>query len=39
MNVVGWVALGVVVVVVVAGATVGVRSIPDAQRDQKNRRM
>ncbi len=39
MNVVGWVALGVVVVVVVAGATVGVRSIPDAVRYMKIRRM
>ena len=39
MDVVGWVAVGVVVVVVVAGATVGVRSIPDAQRYLKIRRM
>ncbi len=39
MEVVGWVAIGVVVVVVLAGATVGVRSIPDARRYLKIRRM
>jgi hypothetical protein len=39
MEVVGWVALGVVAAVVVAGAMVGVRSIPDARRYMKIRRM
>ncbi len=39
MEVVGWVALGVVAVVVLAGAAVGVRSIPDARRYLKIRRM
>ena len=39
MDVIGWVAIGVVVVVVVGGAPVGVRSIPDAQRYMKIRRM
>jgi hypothetical protein len=39
MEVVGWVALGVVAAVVVAGALVGVRSIPDARRYMKIRRM
>ena len=39
MEVVGWVAVGVVAVVVVAGATVGVSSIPDARRYMKMRRM
>ena len=39
MAVVGWVAIGVVGVVVVGGALVGVMSIPDAMRYMKIRRM
>jgi hypothetical protein len=39
MEVVGWVAVGVVAAVVIAGAMVGVRSIPDARRYLKIRRM
>jgi hypothetical protein len=39
MQVVGWVALGVAAAVVLAGALVGVRSIPDARRYMKIRRM
>jgi hypothetical protein len=39
MAVVGWVALGIAVVVVVAGGVIGVRSIPDARRYMKIRRM
>ncbi|MDT5236113.1 MAG: hypothetical protein QOF47_2100 [Mycobacterium sp.] len=39
MEVVGWVALGVVAAVVVGGAMVGVMSIPDAMRYLKIRRM
>jgi len=39
MEAVGWVAVGVVAAVVVVGALVGVRSIPDAQRYLKIRRM
>lgn len=39
MEVVGWVAVGVVAAVILAGALVGVRSIPDAQRYLKMRRM
>jgi hypothetical protein len=39
MEVVGWVAIGVVAAVVVGGAMVGVMSIPDAMRYLKIRRM
>ncbi|PRC44646.1 hypothetical protein C6A85_99175 [Mycobacterium sp. ITM-2017-0098] len=39
MEVVGWIATAVVAVVVVAAVTLGVRSIPDAQRYLKMRRM
>jgi hypothetical protein len=39
MQVVGWVAVGVVAAVVVGGAVLGVRSIPDVQRYLKIRRM
>lgn len=39
MEVVGWIAAVVVAAVVVAGVVVGVRSIPDAQRYLKMRRM
>lgn len=39
MQVVGWVAIGVVAAVVLTGALVGVMSIPDARRYLKIRRM
>jgi hypothetical protein len=39
MEVVGWVAIGVVAAVVIGGAMVGVMSIPDAMRYLKIRRM
>ncbi|GAB3234093.1 DUF6893 family small protein [Mycolicibacterium hippocampi] len=39
MEVVGWTATAVVAVVVVLAVTLGVRSIPDAQRYLKMRRM
>ncbi len=39
MAVVGWVAVLVVAAVVIAGALVGLRSIPDARRYLKMRRM
>jgi hypothetical protein len=39
MEVVGWIALGVVAAVVIGGAMVGVMSIPDAMRYLKIRRM
>jgi len=39
MDVVGWVAVGVVAVVVVAGVAVGLVNIPDARRYMKMRRM
>ncbi|MGE5695262.1 MAG: DUF6893 family small protein [Candidatus Sericytochromatia bacterium] len=39
MEVVGWVAIGMVAVVVLAGVAVGVTSIPDARRYLKMRRM
>jgi hypothetical protein len=39
MEVVGWVAIGVVAAVVIGGALVGVMSIPDAMRYLKIRRM
>jgi hypothetical protein len=39
MDVVGWVALAVVAIVVVAGVVVGLVNIPDARRYMKIRRM
>ncbi|WP_412457647.1 DUF6893 family small protein [Mycolicibacterium celeriflavum] len=39
MEVVGWVAVGVVAVVILGGAALGVRSIPDARRYMKIRKM
>lgn len=39
MAVVGWVAVAVVACVAVAGVLVGVRSIPDARRYLRMRRM
>jgi hypothetical protein len=39
MEVVGWIAVVVVAAVVLGGALVGVRSIPDARRYLKMRRM
>jgi uncharacterized protein DUF6893 len=39
MDVLGWVAVGIVAAVVVAGALLGVRSFPDARRYMKMRRM
>jgi hypothetical protein len=39
MDVVGWVATGVVAVVVVGGVLVGLRSIPDVRRYMKIRNM
>jgi hypothetical protein len=39
MAIVGWVAVGVVAVVALAGALIGLRSIPDARRYLKIRRM
>ncbi|WP_095533764.1 DUF6893 family small protein [Mycobacterium aquaticum] len=39
MEVVGWVAVVIVAAVVVVGAVLGLRSIPDAQRYLKMRRM
>jgi hypothetical protein len=39
MDVVGWVATGVVAVVVVGGVLVGLRSIPDVRRYVKMRNM
>ena len=39
MEVVGWTATAVVAVIVVLAVTLGVRSIPDAQRYLKMRRM
>jgi hypothetical protein len=39
MDVVGWVAIGIVGVVVVAGVAIGVTSLPDARRYLKIRRM
>jgi hypothetical protein len=39
MSVVGWVAIGVVAAVVLGGAVVGVRSIPDARRYLRIRHM
>jgi len=39
MDVVGWVAVGVVAAAVLAGVAVGITSIPDARRYLKMRRM
>jgi hypothetical protein len=39
MDVVGWVAVGVVAAVVLAGVVVGLTSLPDARRYMKIRRM
>jgi hypothetical protein len=39
MDVVGWVATGVVAVVVVGGVLIGLRSIPDVRRYMKMRNM
>ncbi|MCW2625806.1 MAG: hypothetical protein QOF66_1572 [Mycobacterium sp.] len=39
MAIVGWIAVGAAAVVVLAGAMVGVMSIPDARRYLKIRRM
>jgi len=39
MDVVGWVATGVIAVVVVGGVLIGLRSIPDVRRYMKMRNM
>lgn len=39
MEAVGWVAVGIAAVVVLVGAYIGIRSIPDARRYMKIRRM
>ena len=39
MEVVGWTATAVVAVIVVLAVTLGVKSVPDAQRYLKMRRM
>jgi len=39
MDVIGWVATGVVAVVVVGGVVVGLRSLPDMRRYMKIRNM
>ena len=39
MEVVGWMAVAVIAVVVVAGVVVGVVNVPDARRYMKMRRM
>ncbi len=39
MDIVGWVAVGVVAVVVLAGVVLGLTSLPDARRYLKMRRM
>ena len=39
MDVIGWIATGVVAVVVVGGVLVGLRSIPDVRRYMKMRNM
>ena len=39
MDVIGWVATGVIAVVVVGGVLIGVRSIPDVRRYMKMRNM
>jgi hypothetical protein len=39
MEVVGWVAVGVVAAIAVTAVAIGIRSVPDAQRYMKIRRM
>jgi hypothetical protein len=39
MEVVGWVAVGVIAAVVIGGVAVGVAALPDARRYMKIRRM
>ncbi|WP_006241928.1 DUF6893 family small protein [Mycolicibacterium tusciae] len=39
MEAVGWVAICIAAVVVLGGAVIGLRSIPDARRYMKMRRM
>ncbi|WP_372512220.1 MULTISPECIES: DUF6893 family small protein [Mycolicibacterium] len=39
MDVIGWLATGVVAVVVVGGVVIGLRSIPDVRRYMKIRNM
>jgi hypothetical protein len=39
MDVIGWVATGVVAVVLVGGVLVGLRSLPDVRRYMKMRNM
>jgi len=39
MAIVGWVAVGIAAVVILGGAFVGVKSIPDARRYLRMRRM
>jgi Family of unknown function (DUF6893) len=39
MDVVGWIAVGVVAAVAVGGIAIGLASIPDARRYMKIRRM
>lgn len=39
MEVVGWVAVGIAAAIILGGALLGVRSIPDARRYMKIRRM
>jgi hypothetical protein len=39
MEVVGWIAVVVAAIIVIGGAVIGLRSIPDARRYLKMRRM
>lgn len=39
MEVIGWIAVGIVAVVALAAAAVGIRSVPDARRYMRMRRM
>jgi hypothetical protein len=39
MEIVGWIAIAIAALVVLIGAVLGVRSIPDAMRYMKIRRM
>lgn len=39
MEVVGWIAVGIVAVIAVAATLIGIRSVPDARRYLKMRRM
>lgn len=39
MDVVGWIATGIVAVILVGGLVIGVRSIPDVRRYMKMRNM